>query len=203
MPIHPTSAAIRHQRHYPYQQLATSLFSLLFLFFSCWSFFLIPTHLKLTLLLIYYHFFSIFFFLTLFLCTFHYSSEVSIPRFLSSFLIVFFRTYPNLGLLFLLLHSFFISPSRACFDCPWNKTDCDRPECVAADGERRMIFTVNKQLPGPSIQVRKTCTGKMKVRKRKIMKLQCLEMKGTISFFSLILKEILRNTSYCGDQTHF
>ncbi|MPC99172.1 hypothetical protein E2C01_094569 [Portunus trituberculatus] len=44
--------------------------------------------------------------------------------------------------------------SRACYDCPRNKTDCERPECITADGTRRMIFTVNKQLPGPAIQVR-------------------------------------------------
>ncbi|KAK8384395.1 hypothetical protein O3P69_009301 [Scylla paramamosain] len=46
--------------------------------------------------------------------------------------------------------------SRACYDCPRNKTDCERPECITADGSRRMIFTVNKQLPGPAIQV---CVG--------------------------------------------
>ncbi|CAL4147895.1 unnamed protein product [Meganyctiphanes norvegica] len=43
--------------------------------------------------------------------------------------------------------------SRACYDCPRNPADCSRPECVAADGVRRLITVVNKQLPGPTIQV--------------------------------------------------
>ncbi|XP_045616958.2 uncharacterized protein [Procambarus clarkii] len=46
--------------------------------------------------------------------------------------------------------------SRACYDCPRNLTDCDRPDCVAADGIRRMVVTVNKLIPGPAIQV---CVG--------------------------------------------
>ena len=43
--------------------------------------------------------------------------------------------------------------SKACFKCPFNQTDCFRPHCVPADGFDRGILTVNRMMPGPSIQV--------------------------------------------------
>ncbi|KAK8727891.1 hypothetical protein OTU49_009506 [Cherax quadricarinatus] len=43
--------------------------------------------------------------------------------------------------------------SRACFNCPFNTTDCSRPECIAGDGVARPLITINRQLPGPSINV--------------------------------------------------
>ncbi|KAH9505403.1 hypothetical protein Btru_057180 [Bulinus truncatus] len=43
--------------------------------------------------------------------------------------------------------------TKACWDCPNNMTSCSRPHCVAADGGLRGIITVNRMLPGPSIQV--------------------------------------------------
>eukprot|EP00057_Strongylocentrotus_purpuratus_P023341 XP_011677815.1 PREDICTED: laccase-4-like [Strongylocentrotus purpuratus] len=43
--------------------------------------------------------------------------------------------------------------SRACYDCPCNLTDCGRERCVAMDGFRRPIAVVNRQLPGPTIEV--------------------------------------------------
>ncbi|KAK3886723.1 hypothetical protein Pcinc_009154 [Petrolisthes cinctipes] len=46
--------------------------------------------------------------------------------------------------------------SRACYHCPQNKTDCERPECVTGDGTRRLIITVNRAVPGPPIEV---CVG--------------------------------------------
>ncbi|XP_066951999.1 LOW QUALITY PROTEIN: uncharacterized protein [Macrobrachium rosenbergii] len=42
---------------------------------------------------------------------------------------------------------------RACFNCPQNISDCSRPECIAADGVSRPLLAVNRQLPGPAIQV--------------------------------------------------
>ncbi|XP_072046495.1 uncharacterized protein [Amphiura filiformis] len=45
------------------------------------------------------------------------------------------------------------SMSAACFDCPFNKTDCDRPGCIPVNGVQRPIITINRQLPGPPIQV--------------------------------------------------
>ncbi|XP_072045772.1 hephaestin-like protein [Amphiura filiformis] len=45
------------------------------------------------------------------------------------------------------------SMSAACFDCPFNMTDCDRPGCIPIDGVQRPIVTVNRQIPGPPIQV--------------------------------------------------
>ncbi|KAK2575713.1 hypothetical protein KPH14_012102 [Odynerus spinipes] len=43
--------------------------------------------------------------------------------------------------------------SKACYDCPFNVTDCFRPHCVPADGMKRSILVVNRQMPGPPIEV--------------------------------------------------
>lgn len=43
--------------------------------------------------------------------------------------------------------------SKACYDCPYNMTDCYRPDCVPADGVAKPIIVINRSLPGPSIQV--------------------------------------------------
>ena len=40
--------------------------------------------------------------------------------------------------------------SKACFDCPFNQTDCFRPHCVPADGFEKSILTVNRMIPGTS-----------------------------------------------------
>ncbi|KAJ1521928.1 hypothetical protein ONE63_002262 [Megalurothrips usitatus] len=45
------------------------------------------------------------------------------------------------------------SMSKACYGCPGNATDCARPDCIAADGVSRALVVVNRQLPGPSLQV--------------------------------------------------
>lgn len=47
----------------------------------------------------------------------------------------------------------FHSLSKACSDCPINETSCLENHCISVDGHRRGILTVNRQLPGPSIQV--------------------------------------------------
>uniref|UniRef100_A0A1A9W9Z6 Uncharacterized protein n=1 Tax=Glossina brevipalpis TaxID=37001 RepID=A0A1A9W9Z6_9MUSC len=43
--------------------------------------------------------------------------------------------------------------SKACYDCPKNRTDCFRPHCIAADGVPRSITVVNRMMPGPTIEV--------------------------------------------------
>ncbi|XP_011645340.1 laccase-1-like isoform X2 [Pogonomyrmex barbatus] len=43
--------------------------------------------------------------------------------------------------------------SKACYDCPFNITDCFRPHCIPADGMKRSLMVVNRQMPGPSIEV--------------------------------------------------
>lgn len=43
--------------------------------------------------------------------------------------------------------------SKACYDCPFNITDCFRKHCIAADGIERSILVVNRQMPGPAIEV--------------------------------------------------
>jgi len=48
---------------------------------------------------------------------------------------------------------YYFTMSKACFDCPHNVTDCDRHHCIAADGVERGVVVINRQLPGPSIQV--------------------------------------------------
>lgn len=44
--------------------------------------------------------------------------------------------------------------SKACYNCPFNITDCFRPHCVPADGMKRSLMVVNRQMPGPPIEVR-------------------------------------------------
>ncbi|KAK6192790.1 hypothetical protein SNE40_004203 [Patella caerulea] len=43
--------------------------------------------------------------------------------------------------------------SKACHDCPFNVSDCAREECVAGDGNPRVVSTFNRQIPGPKIEV--------------------------------------------------
>ncbi|XP_049802828.1 uncharacterized protein LOC126237076 [Schistocerca nitens] len=43
--------------------------------------------------------------------------------------------------------------SKACFGCPSNASDCERPHCVPADGIERPIIVANRQMPGPTISV--------------------------------------------------
>ncbi|XP_054269197.1 uncharacterized protein LOC128990701 [Macrosteles quadrilineatus] len=43
--------------------------------------------------------------------------------------------------------------SKACHNCSRNSSDCYRPECIAADGVKRPLITVNRLLPGPSVEV--------------------------------------------------
>uniref|UniRef100_A0A182VY04 Uncharacterized protein n=1 Tax=Anopheles minimus TaxID=112268 RepID=A0A182VY04_9DIPT len=43
--------------------------------------------------------------------------------------------------------------SKACFNCPYNATDCDRPHCIAGDGVRRNVAVINRMMPGPAIEV--------------------------------------------------
>ncbi|XP_042224188.1 laccase-1-like [Homarus americanus] len=50
----------------------------------------------------------------------------------------------------------YITMSKACYDCPFNLTDCSRPHCAAADGFERPLITVNRRLPGPAMHV---CVG--------------------------------------------
>lgn len=43
--------------------------------------------------------------------------------------------------------------SKACFDCPFNITDCDRKDCIPADGMGRPLTVINRKMPGPSVEV--------------------------------------------------
>ncbi|XP_066146897.1 uncharacterized protein [Euwallacea fornicatus] len=43
--------------------------------------------------------------------------------------------------------------TKACHDCPRNRTDCFRKDCVPGDGYSRGVVTVNRRIPGPSIEV--------------------------------------------------
>lgn len=48
---------------------------------------------------------------------------------------------------------FYSTASRACHNCPQNHTDCERENCIFADGLKKSIEVVNRLFPGPSIQV--------------------------------------------------
>nr|KAG5697890.1 hypothetical protein BaRGS_026828 [Batillaria attramentaria] len=43
--------------------------------------------------------------------------------------------------------------SRACYNCRTNPDDCLRPQCVPGNGFSRNIKTINRRVPGPTIQV--------------------------------------------------
>lgn len=45
--------------------------------------------------------------------------------------------------------------SKACYGCPYNESDCMKPDCIPADGISRSLNVVNRKMPGPSIEVRK------------------------------------------------
>lgn len=42
--------------------------------------------------------------------------------------------------------------SKACFNCPSVFTDCFRPDCMVGGGIRRVVTSVNRQIPGPAIE---------------------------------------------------
>ncbi|CAH0388415.1 unnamed protein product [Bemisia tabaci] len=48
---------------------------------------------------------------------------------------------------------FYVTLSHACQKCPGIDLDCFLPKCCQADGFERGILTVNRRMPGPSIQV--------------------------------------------------
>ncbi|XP_065567197.1 uncharacterized protein LOC136031488 isoform X1 [Artemia franciscana] len=48
---------------------------------------------------------------------------------------------------------YYATLTKACWDCPNNITDCSRHHCIAADGVHKGLVTINRQFPGPSIQV--------------------------------------------------
>jgi len=43
--------------------------------------------------------------------------------------------------------------SKACYNCPLHLEDCSRKDCVVGHGVRRPIIVVNRQMPGPSVEV--------------------------------------------------
>jgi len=43
--------------------------------------------------------------------------------------------------------------SYACLQCPFNKTHCENPNCIPANGFSRAVLVANRMLPGPSINV--------------------------------------------------
>lgn len=43
--------------------------------------------------------------------------------------------------------------SRACYKCPQNYTDCERENCLVADGVAKPVEVVNKLFPGPALHV--------------------------------------------------
>jgi len=44
--------------------------------------------------------------------------------------------------------------SKACYSCGTRDSDCLRVHCIPADGRKKPIVTVNRRLPGPTVQVR-------------------------------------------------
>ncbi|KAF4524256.1 hypothetical protein B566_EDAN008802 [Ephemera danica] len=56
---------------------------------------------------------------------------------------------------------------KACGDCPRNESDCYQPNCVTPISDKvRTFFSVNRELPGPAIQVCLGDTVEVEVRNR-------------------------------------
>jgi hypothetical protein len=51
------------------------------------------------------------------------------------------------------IEEFATMSSLHCGDCPNTPGDCDLPGCVPAGGVRKPIVVINRQVPGPAIQV--------------------------------------------------
>ncbi|XP_071512018.1 uncharacterized protein [Diadema antillarum] len=52
-----------------------------------------------------------------------------------------------------LVVEWYYTMSKACYNCPCTMSDCDRPDCVAANGIPKLIMVANRTFPGPSIEV--------------------------------------------------
>ncbi|BFZ21627.1 hypothetical protein BsWGS_24666 [Bradybaena similaris] len=61
-----------------------------------------------------------------------------------------------------LLENYYVL-SKACYNCPFNQSDCLLPQCVSAGGLARVITTANRIMPGPAIQVCEGDTIEVKV----------------------------------------
>lgn len=48
---------------------------------------------------------------------------------------------------------YYSSLGRACYKCPQKYEDCFRENCVVGDGVQKALETINRMLPGPSVQV--------------------------------------------------
>ncbi|XP_052233154.1 uncharacterized protein LOC127846013 [Dreissena polymorpha] len=46
--------------------------------------------------------------------------------------------------------------SRACHSCPFEEADCFRPHCISTNGLKKNVLAVNREIPGPAIEV---CVG--------------------------------------------
>ncbi|XP_050416521.1 uncharacterized protein LOC126830218 [Patella vulgata] len=58
---------------------------------------------------------------------------------------------------------YYYTLSKACYDCPFNISDCSRRHCIAGDGVSRPVLVANRMLPGPGIHVCKNDTIVVKV----------------------------------------
>jgi len=58
--------------------------------------------------------------------------------------------------------------SRFCGDCPFKKSDCFNKGCISADGVSRLVTVVNRQIPGPVINVCEGDTIKVNVKNRMV-----------------------------------
>ena len=56
--------------------------------------------------------------------------------------------------------------SYDCLQCPFNTTQCDGKDCIAANGFQRSVVVVNRMLPGPSVTVCEGDTVSVKLRNR-------------------------------------
>ena len=54
--------------------------------------------------------------------------------------------------------------SKACLDCPYNLTNCNRKDCISGNGVNRPVIAINKMIPGPALIVCQYDTVKIKLK---------------------------------------
>lgn len=86
---------------------------------------------------------------------------------------------------------------KNCKDCPLKKDDCNLDGCIAADGVKRAIITINGRSPGPSIEVNSPMNRTLLLTSNLICFLPRFAL-GTILSFMSITNYSLQQPLYIG-----
>ena len=72
---------------------------------------------------------------------------------------------------------------KGCVDCPFNKSHCSLKNCIPGDGIKRTVLVVNRQMPGPRIDVCHGDTVEVKVTNK------LMDISTTIHWHGILQKE--------------